>query len=64
MSSSKSSSEIEIRATPADVRALTRFARDAAGAVVDYLLFLSRFPAADVEALRRREGPRGEPFRL
>ena len=55
---------IEIRTTAADSAALERASRAASGAVTDYLAFLARFPATSNEALRAREGPRGEPFRL
>ena len=61
--SSKESS-IEIRTKKADAAALERAATDAASGPGDYLAFLARFPQTSTESLRKREGPRGEPFRL
>ncbi|MCM2258250.1 MAG: hypothetical protein NDJ94_21660 [Vicinamibacteria bacterium] len=48
----------------ADVRALraARLPRPMSGDA--YLAWLRSFPAPDRDALRRRDGPRGEPFRL
>lgn len=54
----------DVPATPADVAALRRASALAAGAEGDYLAFLARFPPATHDELRRRPGPRGEPFRL
>ncbi|MCA1825315.1 MAG: hypothetical protein ABR567_06830 [Myxococcales bacterium] len=53
-----------IRTTPADAAALNRFAKDAARGAGDYLPFISQFPPPSHEQLRKRDGPRGEPFRL
>jgi len=64
MSSRKSSLDIVIRATKADAERLERAAKSAASAAGEYLAFLSRFPPATIESLRKRDGPRGEPFRL
>jgi hypothetical protein len=53
-----------IKVSPADVAALRRASAAAAGAGENYLAFLARFPAATTDELRKRKGPRGEPFRL
>ncbi len=64
MRSRKTSLAIEIVTTPGDVAALRRASRASAANNGDYLEFLARFPPATAAELRRRTGPRGEPFRL
>ncbi len=53
----------DVTTTAADVEAL-RVARTAAQTIGDYLEFLESFPVLPTLALRRRRGPRGEPFRM
>jgi hypothetical protein len=54
---------IEIPATAEETAALRRAGRPLGLSGPDYLKFLSQFRPT-TEALRRRKGPRGEPFRL
>lgn len=62
--SSKKPSQLDFPASPADVAALRRASAAAALGAGDYLAFLARFPPESTEALRKRKGPRGAPFRL
>lgn len=54
--------EIELRCSPEDLQALRRLARPTMSPEA-YLRFLASFPVSQ-EQLRRRKGPRGEPFSL
>jgi hypothetical protein len=49
---------------PADVAAQRRLRVHSALSLADYLAFLGSVPAPPYEELRRRRGPRGEPFIL
>ncbi len=51
--------------TPEDVAALRRLReRTPALSAEDYFRFLAALPQPSPEDLRRRRGPRGQPFRL
>lgn len=51
--------------TPEDVAVLRRLRQaDRALRAEDYFRFLAALPQPSPEDLRRRRGPRGEPFRL
>jgi hypothetical protein len=61
-SSAPGADEIELRTTPEDVEAQRCLARPTMSPEA-YLRFLESFHVSP-EELRRRKGPRGEPFRL
>lgn len=69
MSSSDSDTELDldlefgIETTPEDVEALRKH-RPSPMSFEAYFVFLRRFPDVSTEELRRRRGPRGEPFVL
>jgi hypothetical protein len=54
----------DLPTTAADVAALRRAATPQVMELEDYLRFLAGLEPPPVEALRRRPGPRGAPFRL
>ena len=53
----------QVAATPADVEALRRARAQPPLASADYEWFLAQF-VVTIEEQQRRQGPRGEPFRL
>ena len=55
--------DLHFAATPADVEALRRARVQAPLSSEEYERFLGQFVATE-EELRRKWGPRGEPFRL
>ena len=57
--------ERDLPTTPEDVAALRRLRRHSAMDLDSYFRFLRSFPAATVQELSARKGPRGhEPFAL
>ena len=61
--SSRKRLDLEIPTTAADIAALRRARRNTRVRSEDYLAFLAQFTVSP-DALRKRKGPRGEPFRL
>jgi hypothetical protein len=55
--------DLHFAATPAEVEALRRARVQAPLSSEEYERFLAQF-VVTVEELRRKRGPRGEPFRL
>lgn len=55
--------DLQVAATPVDVEALRRARAQPSLASADYEWFLAQFEVT-IEEQQRRQGPRGEPFRL